>query len=48
MRRAAIENKVEVITTLEKAHEVVKLLFNKVNHKSQKVYDICKLYYKKE
>ncbi len=48
MRRAAIENKVEVITTLEKAHEVVKLLFNKVNHKSQNVYDICKLYYKKE
>jgi len=48
MRRAAIENKVEVVTTLEKAHEIVKLLFNKVNHNTQRVYDICKLYYKKE
>lgn len=48
MRRAAIESKVEVITTLEKAHEVVKLLFDKVNHKTQSVYDICKLYYKKD
>lgn len=48
MRRAAIESKVEIITTLEKAHEVVRLLFMKINHASQKVYDICRLYYKKE
>lgn len=48
MRRAAIESKVEIITTLEKAREVVKLLFMKINHASQKVYDICKLYYKKD
>ncbi len=47
MRRAAIENKVEVVTTYEKADAVARLLYDKINHGSQQVYDICKLYYTK-